>query len=135
MISDDTRKNGALSRSDDSLAAHTIKNPRFCRADRLDPGFIQVGAIMKSSGFPVQSGHAHPFQKIAPFNFFSRGTSYINHAQSRGLFYLFCMYIYQNQGKMARIKKVVDRRAGRENACFQQFTGWTETGKPPVPAV
>jgi len=59
----------------------------------LIPGINQVGAMMESSGFPVLPGHAHPFQKIAPFIFFSRGTSYINHAQSRGLF-LLILYVY-----------------------------------------
>jgi hypothetical protein len=62
------------------------KIPRFCRVDKLDSWYNQVGAISESLGFPVLPGHAHPFPGTAPFNFFSRGTSYINHAQSRGLF-------------------------------------------------
>ena len=62
--------------------------------ENLIPGRNQVGAMMKSLGFPVLSGHAHPFPGIAPFHFFSRGTSCINHAQSRGLlaFHL-CIYV------------------------------------------
>ncbi len=36
------------------------------------------------------------------------------------------MYIYQNQGKMARRKIVVDRRTGGGNSYFQQCTGWTD---------
>jgi hypothetical protein len=76
--------------------------------------------MMESSGFPVLPGHAHPLQKIAPFNFFSRGTSYINHAQSRGLFYLFCMYIYQNQKKMASIKEAGRRLEVNKNISFRQ---------------
>jgi hypothetical protein len=52
----------------------------------LFPGIDQVGAILESLGFPVLSGHAHPFQKIAPVIFYSRGTSCIYHAQSRGHF-------------------------------------------------
>jgi hypothetical protein len=82
------------------------KSPALAVLINLIPGRNQVGAMEERSGFPVLSGHAHAFPGIAPFNFFSRGTSFIDHAQDRGLCsYLFYMsIIYQNQAKMARIK-------------------------------
>ena len=60
------------------------KSPAIAVWINLIPGRNQVGAIAESLGFPVLSGHAHPFPGTAPINFFSRGTSYINHEQSRG---------------------------------------------------
>jgi hypothetical protein len=60
---------------------------------------------MKSSGFPVLSGHAHPFQKIAPFIFFSRGTSYIHHAQSRGRYVPVVVVLYIPESRKNGKKK------------------------------
>ena len=71
------------------------KIPRFCRVENLIPGRNQVGAIEESLGVPVVSGHAHPFPGIAPFIFFSRGTSFIQSRAKQGtLFQLFSLCIY-----------------------------------------
>lgn len=81
------------------------KSPAFAVWINLIPGRNQVGAIEESLGVPVVSGHAHPFPGIAPFIFYSRGTSFINHEQSRGRCSIhFLFIIYQNQEKMARKK-------------------------------
>ena len=79
------------------------KIPRSCRADKLDSWVHQVGAIWVSLGFPVLSGHAHPIPGMAPVQKKSRGTSFIYHAQCRGLF-ISLITLYQICRKMARGK-------------------------------
>jgi hypothetical protein len=75
-----------------------------------------VGAILKSLGFPVSSGHAHPFQFTAPFIFFSRGTSFIHHAQSRGHFVL-AVFIPESR-KNGKDKKAGESGSRRKNHLF-----------------
>lgn len=74
----------------------TKKSPALAVQIFLIPGFNQVGAMSKSLGFPVLSGHAHPFRMIAPVLIESRGTRFICHAQSRGNFFFLLRYLYQN---------------------------------------
>jgi len=92
------------------------KSPALAVQIFLIPGINQVGAMSESLGFPVLSGHAHPFRMIAPFIFFSRGTRCIYHKQSRGLLLIdtFVYYIPEstkngkekNRGEFtARLKK------------------------------
>jgi hypothetical protein len=79
-----------------------FKSPAFAVWTNLIPGINQVGAVSKSLGFPVLSGHAHPFQEQLP-NFYFHEEQVTSSRAKQGTFFI-STTIYQNQLKMARGK-------------------------------
>jgi hypothetical protein len=79
-----------------------MKSPAFAVWTNLIPGINQVGAVSKSLGFPVQSGHAHPFQERLP-KFYFHEEQVTSSRAKQGTFFI-PTTLYQNQLKMARGK-------------------------------
>jgi hypothetical protein len=89
----------------------------------LIPGINQVGAMSESLGFPVLSGHAHPFRMMAPFIFFHEEQDVPITSKAGGFFSFFTfIYYIPNQQKMARRKICVGLTTYFKNAIkFRQL--------------